>query len=164
MLFVKDRYPAESFRIYFFGFRSLEFDCFVYEYVLMSFFRQRMFFYTSVDQVVLVSDHEEHFHAVPIVQQREVAISPVGDHDAMREYPDFGSRLAVRRLTVGNVHEFREQGVEVEQCMKLKRTLGDAVRKLTKHNAYEIGFISQDASFANYIRTMLEGIKSSISY
>lgn len=108
---------------------SLEFDCFVYEDVLMSFFRQRMFLYTSVDQVVLVSDHEEHLHAVPIVQQREVAISPVGDHDAMRKYPDFGSRLAVRRLTVGNVREFREQGVEVEQCMKLKRTFGVGVMR-----------------------------------
>ena len=34
----------------------------------------------------------------------------------------------------------------------------------SKYSTDEIGFISQDASFANYIRTMLEGIKLSISY
>lgn len=34
----------------------------------------------------------------------------------------------------------------------------------SKYSTDEIGFISQDASFANYIRTMLKGIKSSMIY
>lgn len=118
VLFVKDRYPAESFRIFLFRFWGLEFDCLVYEDVLMSFLGQRAFFYTSEDQVVLVPDHEEYVRAVPIVQQGEVAIPSVCHHDAMRWYPDIGGCLAVRRLAVGNMHKFRKQGVEIEQCVK----------------------------------------------
>lgn len=34
----------------------------------------------------------------------------------------------------------------------------------SKYSTDEMGFISQDASFANYIRTMLKGIKSSMIY
>ena len=78
---------------------------------------------------VLLEDAEEHLDAVPIVQEAEITVPAVGHHDAVRWVLHLTCRGVVGSFLVDDVHVFRKESGEIEQCVKIHRTLGIGVQR-----------------------------------